>query len=141
MSLVIHKHVALLTLSGVDATVPDQSSYMSHVFGLRSVSSAEHPNKEPTLGLPRSRIVSDPTFVRAAASGLPEYQHANHSTSARDLPRAKVVRDYNQVIGIKNSHVEVPVEAQVSSAYSEAWTFSDRSPVPSPLATFALSSV
>lgn len=83
----------LLTHSGVDATVADANGYLSNVYGLRM---APSPGK--------GRIISDSTTGRTVSSS--SYQSSSFGT------RPTVVRDYNQVIGIKKD--ENPFEVNTA---------------------------
>lgn len=93
--------------SGVDATVADQSSYMTHVFGIRAASSPEiKANKAGTM--PRSsRIPSDSTTPRTVSSSSylsTEGQSSDYPSTVSSFSSVKrplMVRDYSQIIGTK----------------------------------------
>ncbi|KLT38811.1 hypothetical protein CC85DRAFT_314224 [Cutaneotrichosporon oleaginosum] len=93
------------TRSGVDATIADQSSYMTHVFGLRGADTFDTKNHSSKIAsnARTSRIPSDSTNRSASSSSylstgaLSDFPPA--SSNAMKVP--VMVRDSTQVIGLK----------------------------------------
>ncbi|GMK56357.1 hypothetical protein CspeluHIS016_0301970 [Cutaneotrichosporon spelunceum] len=94
--------------SGVDATVADQSSYLTYVFGLRVASSSEPKTTTSKAASTSrtSRLPSDSTNRTASGSsylsteGLSDYP-ASSSSSLSSMRRPVMVRDPTQVTGLK----------------------------------------
>lgn len=90
------------SLSGVDATVSDQNTYMANIFGVRAVESAEDKPEKKVSKQPResntqgSRNVSSSSYY-SVSSGVMSDNSAATGGSRRPL----IIRDYHQIIGIK----------------------------------------
>lgn len=85
----------------MDATVADDSAYLSNVFGLRALPTANEA-KRNTSGTDSSRSTSDSSVVYIRQKAKEALQAA--AAEAMAGPEVMVVRDLHQQIGLRKGH-------------------------------------
>lgn len=93
MSLLV---LARLTGSGVDAVLADDSAYLTHVFGLRR---GNHVKVHPTGAF---RVTAD-----GSTKYTPDYAKVTGEAEKVSSIRPLVIREPNQVIGLRQEDTEV----------------------------------